>query len=257
VSAPDTAIVIPCYNEAGRLPSSVLANYARRSNHVRLLCVDDGSTDSTRAVLERLRAEAAENVEVLALESNMGKGEAVREGVEAALRSDVQYVGYWDADVSTPLEDIEVFRDILHRRPELIAVMGSRVRRLGADIHRRADRHYLGRVFATLVSIVLRVPVYDSQCGAKLFRVNDELRRAFAEPFLSKWIFDVEVIARLIVERRASHPGQPVQCFYEHPLSRWHDVPGSKLALSDMTRAVGDLWRIRRAYRAADAHHGA
>ena len=69
---------------------------------------------------------------------------------------------------------------------------------MGTDIRRSAVRHYTGRLFATAGSLVLGVPVYDTQCGAKAFRVTDALRAALAEPFVSRWAFDVEVLGRLL-----------------------------------------------------------
>ena len=97
---------------------------------------------------------------------------------------------------------------MLKGRPELVGVFGSRIRRLGAAITRDPLRHYFGRVFATLASMVLDLAVYDTQCGAKLFRVNDDLRRAFGHVSL-RWIFDVELLARIAAGRRRE--GLPVK----------------------------------------------
>jgi hypothetical protein len=125
-------------------------------------------------------------------------------------------------------------------------VLGSRIQRLGARVERSPLRHYAGRLFASLASIVLRLPVYDTQCGAKMFRGTNELAYAFAEPFLSKWIFDVEVIARL---QRAAAPASLSQRLFELPLREWRDVAGSKLSTSRGAAAFLELWRIYRKYR--------
>ena len=123
-------------------------------------------------------------------------------------------------------------------------VIGARVQLLGRDIRRNRARHYVGRVFATVVSLALGMPVYDTQCGAKLFRVTPELRSVLARPFLSRWIFDVELIARMVRERRQSG-GPPVeQSSYELPLMKWTDVPGSKLRGADFFTAAWDLGQI-------------
>jgi hypothetical protein len=121
------------------------------------------------------------------------------------------------------------------------------VRLLGRDVRRKASRHYLGRLFATVVSTMLRLPVYDTQCGAKLFRATPELAGILAEPFLSRWVFDVEIIAR---QMRASglDAGQVEQQIVECPLRRWDDVAGSKVHATDFLTAFWDVVRIWRRY---------
>ncbi len=126
--------------------------------------------------------------------------------------------------------------------------MGSRVKLLGRNIDRRRSRHYLGRVFATAVSMVLGLEVYDTQCGAKLFRTTQLMGALFQQPFLSRWIFDVEILARLIKARRGTELPQPEQTIYELPLTEWKDIPGSKLAYGDFVRAAWELYRIRNFY---------
>ena len=97
--------------------------------------------------------------------------------------------------------------DTLADDEHLQVVIGSRVGLLGHDIDRSLRRHYLGRIFATVSSAVLDLPVYDTQCGAKAFRVTPALRAALADPFTSRWAFDVELLGRLrrngVVTRRA------------------------------------------------------
>ncbi len=245
---PACLIVVPCYNEAERLPADAFLTFARDQDAIGFVLVDDGSTDGTGSRLEALRAGAPDRFSVLALTRNRGKAYAVRAGVQHALRQDPVYVGYWDADLATPLDEVLRFLAELERRPELGAVFGARVRMLGHEIERRALRHGLGRVFATAVARQLRLPVYDTQCGAKLFRVSDETRALFAEPFRSGWAFDVELLARwrLIVGDALRERVR------ELPLNRWRDVPGSKVRPLDFFRAWLELWRIRRAYSRSD-----
>jgi hypothetical protein len=132
-------------------------------------------------------------------------------------------------------------------------IIGSRVKLLGRHIERRPSRHYLGRFFATAASAVLGLAVYDTQCGAKLFRASSAIS-FFQQPFCSRWIFDVEIIARLIQARRGKESRQPEQVIYEVPLLAWKDIPGSKLKYSDFVRAAWELLRIRNRYLRNQQH---
>lgn len=233
------ALVIPCFNEAHRLDVGAFRNFHLPGNEIEFLFVNDGSTDATLQMLQSLPGA------IVNLERNRGKAEAVRRGFVAALERSPDYVGFWDADLATPLSELPAFVEIMGRRREIDMVFGARVRLLGRDISRHASRHYFGRVGATLISATLGLAIYDTQCGAKLFRVNDSLRDVFATPFLSRWIFDVEIIARF-VQRWGRD--RVAQALYEYPVTQWHDVKGSKVKSRDFVRALGDLWKIHRAY---------
>src|SRR5687767_15068176 len=189
-------LVIPCYNEAARLDTNAFVRFVEARSDVGLLFVDDGSTDSSLQVLEDLVGRAAGKIDTLALPRNHGKAHAVQRGVAAAIEKEPGLVGYWDADLATPLDAIDEFIEVLDARPDIDIVIGSRVKLLGRRIDRHAHRHYAGRVFATAASLALGLEVYDTQCGAKIFRVNPQIRRVFATPFVSKWVFDVELLAR-------------------------------------------------------------
>jgi hypothetical protein len=137
---------------------------------------------------------------------------------------------------------------LLETHPKREICFGVRVQLLGRTVHRRFYRHYLGRVFATAASLALQLPVYDTQCGAKLFRTSPEMRALFAEPFVVNWTFDVEIIARLTQERqRARRPG-PREVIYELPVDEWRDIEGSKVRPLDFVIALSDIVRIRRKY---------
>jgi len=245
---PKAAIVVPCYNEAKRLPTEAFASFARREEGIDFIFVNDGSTDDTLEVLNRLRETAPERFLVINQSPNLGKAGAIHEGMKSAFRSGAPYAGYWDADLATPLEEIPRFLAFLERERKYDFVLGSRVRLLGRDIDRRAFRHYLGRVFATAASLTLRLPVYDTQCGAKLFRNSQDLRAIFEKPFLTNWIFDVELLARLIALRRARNAAHAADTIYELPLNSWRDVGKSKVKSLDFLRAIIELRRIYTTY---------
>jgi dolichyl-phosphate beta-glucosyltransferase len=240
-------LVIPCYNEAVRLNSGAFRKFLETDPRTRLLFVDDGSTDDTVSVLNRI-CEGFESAEILRYERNSGKAEAVRRGiVQGVTKYDVQLIGFWDADLATPLDAVTDFRCVLSDRPDLEMVFGSRVKLLGRHVERRAVRHYLGRVFATVVSVMLRLPIYDTQCGAKLFRVTPELRSIFAQPFISRWVFDVEILARYLQLYRGNTK-RLEEAIYEYPLETWLDVAGSKVRGKDFFQAFIDIAKIKGRY---------
>jgi dolichyl-phosphate beta-glucosyltransferase len=241
-------IIIPCYNEEDRFDPASFTNFASPSHSITFLFVNDGSTDRTLPFLESLKVSDPTRFSVLNLQPNRGKAEAVRQGILAAADSHPNYVGFWDADLATPLDAIPQFMDLAENRRELQIVIGSRVKLLGRKIERRRSRHYIGRVFATVVSTILGLEVYDTQCGAKLFRASPEMYCLFRQPFSSRWIFDVEIIARLIQATRGKQLPQLEEAIYEFPLLEWRDVPGSKLGYSDFIRAGWDLARIYKLY---------
>lgn len=241
-------IVVPCYNEERRLNIDSFLKFKNVSHEISFLFVNDGSTDGTLRILESLRESRPSEFSVLNLQPNRGKAEAVRQGTLAASKVQPDYIGFWDADLATPLDTIAAFVDLAESRPELQVIIGSRVKLLGRRIERRPVRHYVGRVFATVVSTMLDLAVYDTQCGAKLFRASPSMYAVFREPFTSRWIFDVEILARLIQSRRGNDLPQARDIIYEFPLTEWRDVPGSKLGYSDFFRAGWDLLKIHNRY---------
>lgn len=178
-------IVVPCYDEALRLDPEAFLAACRAQPGLSLLFVDDGSQDATLPILRRLAACTPQRIDVLPLPANGGKAEAVRAGLLAALGRGADYVGWWDADLSTPLDEIPRFLDVLERNPGCELVIGSRIRILGSAIERSVLRHLAGRAFAAAASHALRVAIYDTQCGAKLLRRTPQLETLLAEPFTS------------------------------------------------------------------------
>ena len=238
-------LVIPCYDEEKRLNVEAFRGFEGEGVH--FLFVDDGSRDGTRKLLQSLVASDPARFSLLALDRNRGKAEAVRQGIVKAFERKTDLVGFWDADLATPLGEIPSFLAIFDAAPQTQIVFAARVRLLGRHISRRPARHYVGRVGATLISASLGLAIYDTQCGAKMFLVSDATRSVFEKPFMSRWIFDVELVARYVQlwgrDRVASS-------LYELPVMQWTDVSGSKVKGLDFLRALRDLWRIHRAYNA-------
>lgn len=237
-----STVVIPCYNETTRLDPARVAELA---TYHRVLLVDDGSSDGTGAMLQQLAA-SLPNVEALLLTPNGGKAEAVRKGLLHALQSGANTVGFTDADFATSPGEMHrlMQRCVDEQRP---VVIGSRVELLGHQVQRNGFRHYTGRVFATITSLVLGFAVYDTQCGAKVFADSPVLRDALDRPFVGRWSFDVELLGRLAAPN--GHAG-----FLEVPLLEWHDVAGSKLSLTDSVRSTFELLTVARRLRRIRRH---
>ena len=284
-----TTIVIPCHNEARRLRADEFHQFVAQHADVRFLFVNDGSSDETQSLLEKIVRSNPTRFAVLSLAKNSGKAEAIRQGVLQAVGclesagclgsrlpspqlsasalgapfgrpqppcEQPDNIGYWDADLATPLEAIPDFINVLNRREEISLVMGARIPLLGHGIHRRPIRRLLGRLFSRVTSFVLGLRVQDTQCGAKLFRATPEILGTFTRPFNSRWIFDVELLARLSSgkaedrKQKAEGRRQKLNSIYELPLDRWQDVAGSKLKRGDFFKAVAELasiwWRDLR-----------
>lgn len=232
-------LVVPCYNEEKRLDLEAFAKDAQ--GDVQVLFVDDGSKDQTVARIENF-IRGKDHLHLHRCPKNGGKAAAVREGMLQVLKDPVlskaTWVGFWDADLATPLWEVPHMMKYVDMYTQKVdAVWGSRVYRLGSKIVRSPMRHYLGRGFATVISILLRVESYDSQCGAKLFR-REWVETAFQENFLSNWIFDVEILLRL-----------KGRFLVEYPLIQWEDVPGSKVKVhKEILRVFRDILKIRKKY---------
>jgi len=238
-----TAIIIPCYNEEQRLNSKEFIEFAKEYQNTHFIFVNDGSRDNTIRVLNDLAKEAS-NCHVVDQKENGGKAFAVYSGFDVAFRYQYDYIGFWDADLATPLNMIPKFCDLLNSG-DYSAIFGCRLQRLGSNINRKPMRHYMGRFFATLISRILSLPIYDSQCGAKIFINNDVLKKAFSKPFLTKWVFDVELITRLLKINESDRDAY-TKTIYEYPLKIWNDVDGSKVTTKDGLKAFYDLLKINR-----------
>lgn len=239
-----TALVIPCRNEYARLRPEAFFDAIAQNPSLTFIFVDDGSTDRTDETLAFLeRASAA--IKALYLSRHQGKAEAVRTGVNWALaHTSADFIGFWDADLATPLSELSAFVAALAADASCWAAIGSRWPHLGARVGRSGGRGLAGAVMHTLIRTLARLPVYDTQCGAKLFR-RDLAARVFARPFFSRWLFDVELLKRIPLDELRRR-------VREIPLEVWRDVPGSKLRLTDMIRSLVDLVRIVRKARPAE-----
>lgn len=235
-----TVIIVPCFNEEKRLRLEEFSRSVGKYAWLHFVFVNDGSTDATPTLLKALAAEHERQIHYLELPGNVGKAQAVWHGFHHAFAMAPEYIGYWDADLATPLSALEEMQAQLST-PGTVMVFGSRVRLLHRRIERRALRHYLGRIYATVASLVLGLTIYDTQCGAKIFRDTPNLRRVFGEPFLTGWIFDVEIFARFNLLHKYAGAPSLTRTAIEHPLQEWHDISGSKIRIWDFFQAPYEL----------------
>jgi len=237
------SIIVPCYNESKRLNKEAFLSYVNENSNVVFLFINDGSKDNTLSVLNEFAVEH-KNLLVLNLEINCGKAEAVRRGMIYAYHTfHPHYIGFWDADLATPLCELQNFIKIIQEH-HFNMVTGLRLARMGAKVKRKNLRHFLGRIFATFASCTLRLSVYDTQCGAKLYK-TELIPDLFQEKFTTHWLFDVEILARYITlfGRESA-----IKKIYEYPLLQWEDIGGSQLKTKDFIKAPFELWKIKRKY---------
>jgi glycosyltransferase involved in cell wall biosynthesis len=266
-----TCLIIPCYNEATRIQSDAFAAALQADQGLNYIFVNDGSRDDTLSVLKSFRQSQIESLQnrihIISYNNNKGKSNAVRIGLQQAYLAmgsnnqagwnsseieligfahiEADYLGFWDADLATPLEEIDWFyRFSGSERIKPALLIGSRVARLGANIERTLFRHYSGRLFATLISQGLGWKVHDTQCGAKLM-VPEIIPICFDRPFETPWLFDVEILLRL-----QKHFGISAESMVlEVPIRTWKDIKGSKIGWGDFIKVPYQIWHVFRSYK--------
>lgn len=235
----DICIIIPCYNEYERFPKEEFLEYYESSDNG-FCFVNDGSSDKTPDLFNEL-TKGRDRIIFLDCKDNKGKAEAVRYAANYLLENnDIQYIGYFDADLATPLWEIDNLMDDINSYQ---MVFGSRFKRLGATIERNPTRHYIGRIFATIASLMLKLPIYDTQCGAKIMS-KSFASIAFKDSFLTSWLFDIEIFFRL-----KKNDSNNISLIKEVPLQQWIEKGGSKIKFIHMLMVPLQLLRIFFHYR--------
>ncbi len=245
MSEKQLAIIVPCYNESKRLAQEVFYNFVEENPLVHIFFANDGSSDDTKLELERLSGQH-EQLHLIDFLENQGKGEVIRQSAVYIMSKEgvsFEWIGFLDADLATPLE--EMLRLLEFQKPESQLIMGTRFAHMGSEIQRKWYRHYPGRVIATFISIILGLEIYDTQCGAKWMRPS-LIEQDFESPFITPWLFDVEMIKRIV--KREGIPAAK-KCMQEIPLNTWIEMGDSKITLLDFMKTPIDLLRIYLHYR--------
>jgi dolichyl-phosphate beta-glucosyltransferase len=226
------SLVIPAYNEEKRIGSSlaqIIAYFQRNGYSYELIVVDDGSTDRTVEIVKELIA-GIQNGRLLCARHG-GKGAAVRKGV---LSTEGQYVFFTDADLSTPITELDKFLEQLKQGYKV--VIGSR-KITGANVEVRQSwlRESMGKVFTWLTNVILAKDISDVTCGFKGFS-RLIAQEVFRKQQLNDWSFDAEVLFL------AQKYGYSIK---EVPV-RWRNDPATKVNLfKDTVRSFLGLLKIR------------
>jgi dolichyl-phosphate beta-glucosyltransferase len=228
----DLSVIIPCYNEEGRLPAtleSIAAYLPNLDQTVEVIVVDDGSSDRTVAVAEAFQDRIG-SLRVLSNGVNRGKGYSVRHGMLEAQGSNVLFT---DADLSAPIEEA----------PKLLAALESNDVAIGSraldrglvSVHQSRFRELAGMIFNSVVRLVLGLPFVDTQCGFKAFR-RDRCRIIFEQQRIERFGFDPELL--YLAERHGLRAAEiPV---------RWAHSPATKVSmLRDSVKMFVDVFTIR------------
>lgn len=239
----DLAIVIPCYNEANRLPLSQYDTFLIQHQEISICFVNDGSKDHTESVLKDFKSKFPKQIDLLSLPENKGKANAVFQGMNHFLKKGTfNRIAYLDADLATSLE--ECLRLSQFVGENVVLAFGSRILKLDNNIKRKWYRFLLGRMVATAISQTLKLNIYDSQCGCKIFEAQTA-SKVFDQPFISKWLFDVEIFFRIIGLYGREKIAERLR---EIPLNTWIDTPDSRVSPWYFFKLWGDLYKISKKY---------
>ena len=222
------AIVIPAYNEEKKFPNTIgkFISYAEilrnKGISTEIIVVNDGSTDKTEEIISRYKNE----ITIVSYATNKGKGFALKTGVAKA---DADWIYIADADLSTPIEEIEKF---LAKKDDYDCIIGSRARE-GSEVNVTFVRKFLGRFGNALVRIILGLKFKDTQCGFKLF--NSKAKKYFLLCKNNRWGYDFEFL--YLLNRNNLK-------VYELPVT-WNAAGDSKVKPLQYFYTLYELFKIR------------
>ncbi|MCJ8331526.1 MAG: glycosyltransferase family 2 protein [Lentisphaeria bacterium] len=231
---PELTVIIPCYNEAKRLSGFFDLIEANRELDWEWLFINDGSKDNTVELIEQ-HAAGNDKIRLHSLDKNSGKGKAVRTGLLEA-KGDI--VGFVDADLAaSPL----IMKRLLKNeklQDKSSVLIGIRLKTQESNVDRKWYRHYMGRVFQTLVSVISGLTVYDTQCGFKF------MHKSLAEDIASKmqcdgFCFDVEL---LMIANRLGY-------FIDEQMIDWEEKGDSKVRPWHIVQMFFDILKISKRVR--------
>jgi dolichyl-phosphate beta-glucosyltransferase len=236
---PLLSLVIPAYNEAERLPATLqrLQEHRRSWNFPsEIIIAVEPSEDRTFALAENA-AKSNSRVVVLTHHERRGKGFAVRNGMLCA-KGD--FIFFTDADLSTPLEDLDAGLERFRKDRSIDLIVGNRQHpETRILLHQNLSREWMGKIFNRIAQKMTGLNIRDTQCGFKGFR-HRAAKEIFGRQRIDGFSFDVEVLL-LAQAMGFSTVEVPVH---------WTNSPTSRVrVLHDSLGMLGDLFRIRRLVR--------
>jgi dolichyl-phosphate beta-glucosyltransferase len=228
---PFLSIIIPAFNEADRLPTTLrkINTYLAKQDYTsEIVVVENGSSDETYQVVNDMQGEIC--CLTVLHEDYAGKGWAVRQGMAKA-RGDYRFI--CDADLSMPIDEIAKFMPPLELSVPI--AIGSREAPGAVRYDEPQYRHIIGRIFNWLVRTLLNLDLYDTQCGFKLFR-EDTVNAIFPQLTITGWTFDVEA---LFIAQKMGFK------IVEIPINWYHHSHSTVRVIRDSFRMGVDLIKIR------------
>ncbi len=235
----DVVLIVPCFNEEFRWNHDYWMQICAIQD-LKICFVNDGSSDQTSFKISRVLTNS--KCVSLELPKNVGKAEAIRQGINHVLVERPLGIGFLDADGAFPVNDVKTqvaqFRKFAESMSNPPAVWSSRVQLAGRAIDRDILRHYFSRILVTLLAMRLKFTIYDTQSGMKIFPFSNTLEECMKTPFKTHWFVDLEIFLRYRIESGVE------MSIWEEPLMGWKDVGGSKLSGSQYWTVLRDIARL-------------
>ncbi len=249
-----SALVVPFFNESERINNHFFQSILDLNIH-HLIFVDDGSSDKSFEIISHILGDD-ERIMFLRNERNLGKSEALRLGFLKSLDLQCNLIITSDADGAVMFEDIRESLELAvseivsspSKSIDPLIVSGARVRLSGWSIERSTFRQWIGRVIATLVSLISRVEMYDPQSPLRVYLIDIELfKKSLERKFSTRWFSEVELILRL------SNCAPEFNCsdlrIYEFPMKFFKDIDGGNLSYRKFPLVLKELYLLRKATR--------
>jgi dolichyl-phosphate beta-glucosyltransferase len=230
--------LIPFYNEEKRIEIEKYNELFNDNKSINFFLIDDGSDDNTYETLKIL-ALNKKNVLLKRNKYNIGKAETIRNGFLELSQENYQYIGFLDSDLATPFNEFLRIKEIAIIN-NLQLVFASRIKLLGNKIQRNRYRHFFSRIVLTIINLIFKLNIYDTQCGCKIFS-KEIVDQIFREKFATKWLFDIEIFIRFFKFINTN-------LIKEVPINEWKEIKGSKIKFIDFMLVPVNIIKLSYVY---------